>query len=136
MSRFEDWPIRLNAAIEAARGRPFAWGVHDCALFAFNIVRDLTGVDHVTVYRDSYRTALGAKRALRRHGGGSLPTAITRLLGTPIAPLRAQRGDVVLWAQPEQGDTVGVCLGGDAAFVADSGLVFVPLNQCSTAWRV
>lgn len=136
MRRFEDWPIRLNAAIEAARGRPFVWGQHDCALFAFNIVRDLTGIDHAAAYRGTYSTALGAQRALQKRGQGTLRASVGAALGGEIPAVKAQRGDVLLRIQPGRGETLGICMGADGAFVGGAGLVFVPVSDCLTAWRV
>ena len=136
MKRFEDWPIRLNAAIEAARGRPFVWGQHDCALFAFNVVRDLTGIDHASAYRGHYKSAQGAARALRTLGQGTLRASVGAALGGEIPALKAQRGDVVLRIQPSRGETLGICTGADVAFVGGPGLVFVPVSDCLTAWRV
>jgi hypothetical protein len=51
MKRYEDWPQRLVAAIEAARGRPFSWGAMDCCLFAADVVLAMTGVDYAAGFR-------------------------------------------------------------------------------------
>lgn len=136
VSRAEDWPIRLNAAIEAALDRPFKWGEHDCALFAFNIVRDLTGVDHAADYRGQYRTAAGATKQLLKRGQGTLRASVTAALGSEINERLAKRGDLVLWVQPALGETIGVCIDSRAAFAGPEGLVFVPVRDCEAAWRV
>ena len=124
--------------LEAYRAHPFRWGEHDCALFAFNVVRDLTGVDHAAEYRGRYNTEFGAVRCLKEQADGTLRGAIQKALGEPIAPTLAQRGDVVLWSQPEFGDTVGVCIGAAAVFVGiePAGLVRVEMAKCSAAWRI
>jgi hypothetical protein len=136
MTRHEDWPIRLNAAIDAARDRPFEWGTHDCALFAFNIVRDLTGIDYASAYRGNYHTAQGAARALRKQGKGTLRATVGGVLGTEVPPPTARRGDLLLWCQPKRGDTIGVCIDDRGAFVGPAGLVFVPVKDCEAAWHV
>lgn len=136
MRRVADWPLQLNAALEAARGRRFEWGVHDCALFAFGVVRDLTGQDLVAAYRGSYGNALGAARALKRIGTGHLRGSVGALLGTEIPVPMASRGDVVLWKQPGQGDTIGICAGVTGVFAGPQGLVHVDLRECAVAWRV
>jgi hypothetical protein len=38
LTRREDWPSRLAAALEEARDKPFKWGSHDCGLFAADCV--------------------------------------------------------------------------------------------------
>jgi hypothetical protein len=131
LKRFQDWPKRLDAAIEAARGRPFSWGGHDCALFAADVVNSISGKDFGAPWRGSYESAVQAMRRLRSHGG--LPGLVTQLLGEPVNPEQARRGDVVL----KRGEpTLGICLGAKCAFTGLAGLVFVPLKECELVWHV
>ena len=60
MPRIDHWERHLIAAIEAARDRPFRWGRHDCATFAFDLRRDLTGG---FMHRDSGGRAPGKQPA-------------------------------------------------------------------------
>lgn len=130
-----DRQTRLILALDAARTMPFAWGCHDCATWAFDLRRDLTGgADHAARWRGRYRTARGAHRVMRRLGWESLEEMGRDLLGDPLStPLLAQRGDLVLGgADP----AFGICAGARAAFVAPEGLTFLPLSACLLAWRV
>jgi hypothetical protein len=96
--RYGDWPERLARCIAAARTRRFAWGEHDCALFAADCVQAMTGRDPAGAYRGRYRTALGVARLLRQRNS-DLAGAWTAALGAPLAnPAYAQRGDVVVFA--------------------------------------
>jgi hypothetical protein len=96
--RYENWPERLARCIAAARTRRFAWGAHDCALFAADCVQSMTGRDPAGAYRGRYRTALGVARLLRQRNS-DLAGAWTAALGAPLAnPAYAQRGDVVVFA--------------------------------------
>ncbi|SFK78245.1 DUF6950 family protein [Shimia haliotis] len=133
--RRPDWQNRLAGAIEAARETPFSWGTHDCATWAFDLRRDLTGGEDIAaLWRGRYRTALGAHRIMKRLGWGSLEAAGRDLLGTPLpSVLQAGRGDQVLGGS---GPAYGVCVGAKVAFVAPDGLVFISLSDCSLAWRV
>jgi hypothetical protein len=133
--RLPGWELGLVTAIEAARQCPFQWGVHDCATWAFDLRRDLTGGEDVAaLWRGRYRTALGAERVMRRLGWRSLEALARDLLGDPLPSVRlAQRGDLVL---ANTGLGLGVCLGARAAGMAPSGLVFVPHAACALAWRV
>ncbi|CAN1576319.1 hypothetical protein MCELHM10_03932 [Paracoccaceae bacterium] len=134
-TRRPGWERRLVDAVEAARGLPFSWGRHDCATFAFDLRRDLTGsYDVAALWRGRYTTARGAVRVMRRLGWQSLEAAGRDLLGEPLpsVPL-AQRGDLVLAGT---GLGFGVCLGARAAGVAPEGLVLVPLAACAFAWRI
>lgn len=135
MPRIDHWERHLIAAIEAARDRPFRWGRHDCATFAFDLRRDLTGgFDVAALWRGRYSTARGAHRVMRRLGWSSLEAAGRDLLGHPLAsvPL-AQRGDLVL---ADTGLGFGICLGAKAAGMTPGGLILVPLSSCALAWRI
>ena len=135
LARIPGWELRLAAAVEGARGRPFVWGQHDCALWAFDLRRDLTGGDDTAqLWRGRYRTARGAVRVMRRLGWSSLEAAGRDLLGAPLPSLHlAQRGDLVL---ANSGLGFGICLGARAAGIAPSGLVLMSLSACAFAWRI
>lgn len=133
MKRFDDWPSRLDAAVEEARKRPFAWGVHDCALFAADMVLAVTGRDLASSWRGGYGSARQALRALRGHGG--LAGVATKALGDPVSPAQAMRGDVVM-TRTHQWPALGICLGAKAAFTGYEGLVFLPMKDCEQAWHV
>ncbi len=129
------WELRLAEAVEAARGRPFCWGQHDCAIWAFDLRRDLTGGDDVAgLWRGRYRTALGAQRVMRRLGWRSMEDAGMALLGAPLPSVSfAQRGDLVL---STTGLGFGVCLGALAAGIAPAGLILAPIAATALAWRI
>lgn len=132
--RNEGWERRLADAIEAARARPFAWGVHDCATWAADVRRAITGDDLADAWRGRYRTAAGAARLLRRLGFGSLIEAATARLGPPLpSVLMARRGDVL--ADPGA-RALGVCVGAWGLFLTPDGLTERPLADCAMAWSV
>jgi hypothetical protein len=135
MIRVSCWEQRLWAAIDAARDLPFAWGHHDCATWAFDLRRDLTGGEDVAAqWRGRYSTPLGARRIMRKLGWQDIEAMGRDLLGAPLAtPLLAQRGDLVLGGEER---AFGVCTGARAAFVSPDGLVQLPLARCALAWRV
>lgn len=134
--RVDNWTARLNAAIEAARGRPFSWGAHDCALFAADVVMMLTGIDYGAAFRGRYASARGAATVIAQAGG--LEAIATRALGDPVDPVLAQRGDVALIkaagvaAQP----SLGICVGDRIAVPGLLGLVFLPRGDAVKAWKV
>ena len=119
----------LYAAIERYRHTPFAWGVHDCALFSANVTLACTGKDYAAPFRERYHTKTGAYKALKPYGGlaGVLCTLFQDI---PVA--FAGRGDVVL-----KDGCLGVCLGRNAAFVTEAhGLTFYPTLSAERAWHV
>jgi len=129
------WTTILAARLEAVRDIPFAWGHHDCATWAFELRRDLTGGEDVAAaWRGRYTTALGAQRIMRKLGWQDIEAMGRDLLGDPLAtPLLAQRGDLVLGGEDP---AFGVCAGARAVFISPDGLVQLPLSVCSLAWRV
>lgn len=135
MKRIENWERLLWQAIEAARLRPFAWGLHDCPTFAFETrSRLIGGEDTASLWRGRYSTALGGARLMRKLGWTSLEAMGRALLGAPHpSPLMAQRGDIVLAGN---GAGFGVCAGSHAFGMAPEGLVSHPLTTCGHAWPV
>ncbi len=128
--RTQDWPVRLADAIEEARERPFAWGRHDCATWAFSVAARLRDAPPPS-WVGRYTTRRGAARVLRRHGL-ALEDMGTAILGEPLTyPLHAQRGDVVF----AEG-AYGICIGTHIAQIAPEGLTMKPLSAAERAWRV
>jgi hypothetical protein len=133
--RYPDWPQRLDATLAAARTRSFDFGKFDCALFAADCVLAMTGIDHAEKFR-GYDSQTAAYRIIAEHG--SLAGLLTSLLGEPIEPAMAGRGDVVLAQIPaeDEGLTVGICLGVFCAFPWKVGFVMHPRTVATLAWRV
>lgn len=133
--RRHDWPQRLAEFIAASHAEPFAYGTHDCCRFAARCVDALTdgGVVARMDAEHPYSDEAGAYAVVDAAGG--LAELVSLYLGEPIHPAHAGRGDVVL-AELEHGLTVGVCLGRDCAFAAETGLTFRPRSVALTAWKV
>ena len=129
LMRVDRWEIRLAEAIEAARHRPFQWGVHDCATWAMDVRFALTGDDMAADWRGRYRTANGAAKFMRKQGYADLREAAMDKLGAPLETVRlAQRGDVLL--DPE-GEALGICAGRIGLFLTEGGLTDRPLVECT-----
>lgn len=129
--RRHGWEAVLHAAI--ADTAPFAWGSRDCATWAFDVRCALTGIDSAAEWRGRYSTARGAARMLRRLGVVSVEGLACRIMGPPIPPQTAQRGDLVLAGDE---DALGVCIGPHGLFLAPLGATLRPLSSCRAAWRV
>lgn len=140
LRRRKGWEARLAAAIETARGRPFEWGAHDCALFAADAALALTGEDAGAWFRGRYSTAAGAESQLRRFSvtdENVLEATLTKLAGAPVHPNMARRGDLVT-VVTAAGPAVGV-VGMDATLVhvvGTEGLVDLPRRLALKAWRI
>lgn len=123
---------RLHAQIEAARATPFAWGRHDCCLFAADCVLALTGVDHAAAWRGTYTDAVGAQRVLMRQGG---LRGLAGRAGAPIAPLAARVGDVGIVTHAGR-ELLAVCAGEVWVCPGLTGLAAQPLDAALAAWRI
>lgn len=126
------WECAFDAVISKARSERFSWGSHDCVTFAADCVRVQTGSDLIGSLRGTYKTARGARSVLRRLGFLTVLDAVSGRVGGPLANTRyAHRGDILT-----DGKALGVCVGSAGAFLAPSGLTFLPLSACAQAWRV
>lgn len=136
LTRREDWPSRLAAALEEARDKPFAWGSHDCGLFAADCVLAMTDVDPAAAYRGQYADEAGARDALRLLSGGGLRAAWTKALGPAMNNVRmAKRGDVVL-VEVGGVEATGIVVGSRVACLSEAGLTMVPAHRIVAAWAV
>lgn len=114
-ARLQDWRSRLAAWLATIAREPFAYGSHDCALFAAGAIEALTGEDAAQDWRGKYSTLQGGLKLLRRSGYADhlhLAKARFPLTQNPRA------GDLALVPVPD-----GVALG-----VVQGALVYVPAN--------
>jgi hypothetical protein len=129
--RLPDWQPRLQALIQARLAAPFAWGEHDCCLFVCDAVQAITGHDPAADLR-GYRSEREAMRIIHAHGG--LRAIAQARAGAEVPVLAAQVGDVGLL--PIEGrDTLALCGGAHWLAPGAQGLVALPLDAASNAWR-
>lgn len=137
MARPADWPERLAEFVEARRNMPFAWGVHDCMMFAADWVQQLRGVDILAAYRGAYATEAEGDAILTRDGGmeAILASAAQAAGLSERPPRQAQRGDLALIAH---GNLLmaGIVNGTNVAVTGADGLAFVPARLIQRAWAV
>lgn len=135
MIRKSAWPEILSEEVDKAAHYKFSWGQHDCALFACNVVKAMTGEDPAKAFRGQYSTEQGAREALREHGGGTLYRTAVKAFGAPVPAVKAQRGDMVYLDKKQGGPALGICVGSHSVFASD-GVTFRPMSECKHAWRV
>ncbi len=133
LRRFPDWEQRLSQLVTQRLAMPFAWGENDCALFAADCIETMTGFDPAAQLRGQWASQGEAVRAIARAGG--LREAVGALGLQSITPLFAQRGDLVLHRR-DGTDALAICVGGQLAGPAETGLLFFGLEQGVLAWRI
>lgn len=133
MTRLPDWRLHLDALISERMSQPFVWGVNDCALFAADAVKAITGVDLADGLR-GHCTAHQALRTTQRNGG--LFGIASRALGAASGVHNAREGDVLLVGMGKR-TALGVLLE-DGMLVGPGagGLCSAPLSDALCAWRV
>jgi hypothetical protein len=138
MARVNNWPKVLGEQIELARDTPFAWGTHDCCLWAANVAVALTGKDPAKDWRGKYTTALEAARFIEESSGGLLELVSAGCDSVGFVsqiPAYAQRGDIVLARQGMQ-ELAGICIGAEWVGPSKEGLLKKPMGDAILAWRV
>lgn len=131
----------LGRLLAQRQRAPFAWGVHDCCLWAADAVRAQVGIDPAAALRGRYATALQARRVILA-AGGSLRGIASAALGEPLrSPMLACAGDVGLTLGPaatedEDRAALAVCLGGWWAAPGAQSLALLPMSAALAAWRV
>jgi hypothetical protein len=133
MTRLPDWQTRFALLCIERRARAFAWGQHDCCLWAADAVRSLTGQDFAADLRGTYATAAEASRVLKKLGG--VRGIATAALGASVAPAFAAVGDIVLMQQDGR-ELLAACNGLEALCAGDAGLAPASMQQALAAWKV
>lgn len=121
--------------IEAELAKPYAYGGADCFVFgcriadAFDKRRQM-----VKTYAGTYRTLMGAQKALRKRGFNDLADLFAKHLEPYDGASSAQFGDLVI-LQLADGEHVGVCVGARFLTKTAHGLSFHDLSAVKAAFR-
>ena len=140
MSRFQNWPSRMDVFLRAHAGTVFEWGVWDCALMAAAHIDNITGSEFYTDHAGKYHDADSAAAYLASLGVDGLDGLATQILGVSLANKKtAQRGDVVTF-DTDLGPALGVVdLSGTKIMGLDpseAGFIRLPRALATAAWRV
>ncbi|MEJ2803854.1 hypothetical protein WAE61_18365 [Comamonadaceae bacterium PP-2] len=111
---------------------PFAWGTNDCAVFAADVVRAVTGEDPLAALRGQWVDLSSAARAIAAAGG--LEAGLESMGFERLEPLYAQRGDVVVY-RGEAGDlSLAICAGDSLLSPGEAGLQRLSIARGVSAW--
>lgn len=131
-----DWRVRLSRYVHEVARRPFAWGEHDCALFAAGAVAAMTGHDFGAGHRGKYKTLAGGLRRLKKAGYADHAGMVASLFAE-IHPSHAHVGDIA--AIEEDGHIALGIVQGPRIYVlrpGEAGIGTVDLLDAKRAFRV
>lgn len=132
MTKRQDWAERLAETVEAARGKAFSWGSHDCCTFAQECVNAQLA-ETVVLPVVGWTDERAALRAIAEAGG--LESGLDGMFTRRESPLLAQRGDVAL-VDVHGRQCVAVCTGVSLVVPNADGLESIPVTDGLIAWRV
>ena len=141
--RLPGWEDALPALLARWQASTYAMHSSSCLHFAREIIIALIGgepLESLGVRLAEVTTPLGAARLLHRYGDAA--AIITAVLGDPLPPLLARRGDLAAVFEPDaeagRGDySIGVVDGALIHLTAhDHGLTVRPLSEARHVWRV
>ena len=145
LTRVEHWDTRAFHNFLLAREKAaFAWGANDCALFAADGIKAMTGVDIAEDFRGKYSDEAGAFALIRELTGGmsvadaAVYCARKHELPEWPKPLLAQRGDLVVFTGATGLLVAGLVHlnGRHIVAVGEGGLYRFPLTAIERAWHV
>lgn len=126
-----------QATVDRFRDARWRWSSNDCARMAAFTLRKL-GYRPPMPKAGSYRSALGAVRALRAAGFESLAAALDGMGLPRIAPAAALPGDILLLPSPDAVGALAVALGNGRVLCWHEdmeGAVVCELVHADAAWR-
>ncbi len=118
------------AYLETVRARSFAYGSHDCALFAADAVQAMTGTDLAAQFRGRYDSLKAGLKLVR---GG--PLALVRQHFEAIPPAFAGVGDLALIGEVGV-PALGLFEGQHILVLREEGLGLMPRAAATCAFRV
>jgi hypothetical protein len=135
--RVANWQSEFFRVLADAQDRPFDWNGWTCFDFAATMYVALTGKPDPRPAFGEFTSERQAQVALGRAGGAE---AILRsVLGDPIHPAMAQRGDIVL-VEFGQGLQPAICVGVESLAPGRcgdrEGLMRIKTLKASLAWEV
>jgi len=138
MKKTEGWDIRLSEFLAENKDRKFERGVHDCALFAADCLKVMTGEDHGAPYRNKYKTLAGANKMIEHLGNTDLLALACSVVGEPMENMNfASRGDIVAVKYKRDIALCVIDLSGRKAVTAgQDGLEYFDRPLWLKAWRV
>lgn len=128
--RVSNWEEALSHYLQDRREMPFEYGVNDCCMFAAGAVEAITGQNPMSDFIGKYKSLASSVRAIKDAGYESIEQIIDeRFEEIPVG--FASTGDLAFFD-----GSVGVVLGGRAAFVGEGSFTLIDRHEWTKAWGV
>ncbi len=107
----------MSVTMTRWQGQRFVWGESDCVKLGVSHLRAMGHHLALGLHKaGTYRTAIGAKRALKRAGHDSIAAALDGVGLERIAPAMTLPGDVILTPGTEGWHALAIVIGNGAVF--------------------
>ncbi|TAG28565.1 MAG: hypothetical protein EAZ40_03420 [Rhodobacterales bacterium] len=133
-TRLPDWRPRLVAYLASVSSQPFAYGTHDCALFAAGAVDAMTGHAIAAEYRGLYGSLKEGLKLMRREGLAD-HVALLRHLFEEVPTAFAMVGDIAVIGEVGT-PALGIFEGEQILVLREGGLGLMPRAAATLAFRV
>ena len=143
LTRVKNWDTKAyHDYLVAVASKPFAWGSNDCALFAANGIKAITGVDVADDFQGKYTDEASAFALIQKVTGGTTVGDAAAHCAKKYGmteranPLFAARGDLVVFQAPTGSLVAGLVHlnGRHLISVGESGLFRFPISKVQRAW--
>ncbi len=136
LQRKENWKDILYYYINENQNREYELGVHDCALFASDVILAMTGTDLAEDFRTGYKTKTGYLKIFKRLNVRNLEELANIKLGWSKSVSEAKAGDMVLYIDSDKIEHLGICIGLFVVIPGIEGLHYIYTSRCKLAWSV
>lgn len=126
----------MMQSIEDGKRRDFAWGQHDCCVFAARVADAMTDGDYVRrlLRQFDYNSQADIDALFSANGG--LRGLMTDFMGEPVGWMQSAQGDVVLMLDAEDKEVLGVCEGSAVICATAKGVIPLPMSRAVCAWKI
>lgn len=128
--RLYNWETRLALYITRVAREGFAWGRHDCALFAAGGVEAVTGTDPAAAWRGRY-DSLAAGLRLIRAAGHADHIAAADVMFPAVPPAMVLPGDLAVVEAEDGAPALGIVEGQLIYVLRPDDLGLVTIEQAS-----
>ena len=140
----DTWEKDLEIYIEKVRNKPFNWGLHDCVVFANEIIKVQTGKGFFDKYIPDYDTAIKANRTYRTILVDMKVSTIKEAIDTKLdryIGMIPPKGSIVCREHQQKmeygiGYNLGVAVDHRAGFLGETGLSFQKIQSKDVFWTV